>query len=606
MIKIDKLNPFGRLCITLGMIPTSYKESLTYEEQLLWLFNFIEKTLIPTINNNAQAVEELQALYLELKSYVDNYFTNLDIQQEINNKLDQMAQSGELEAIIGQYLSLAGILSYNTVADLKAAQYLIDGSICSTLGFYSINDGGSASYKIRTITNEDVIDNMTIIPLTNSETLIAELIVPDTIVPQILGARANSSYDDTLVLNKAFEIAGNKKAAIQLKGQYYIKSPLTINNQTSVVCYGSKATIGTLLQEQNNSFSNLIFTNTGYIEITGVTNVTFQNICFSGTNKAIIFKSFRNRLLNCSFNGFDTAISVEEGTNWNGENKIVDCTFNSVTKCIVLNSGSDGDITGCLVDSKCTSFITGGFDSGYKIENNHDYSQTGSIINGNNTQLIGNYIDGFDKLVISGNGGFTILGNQFLGVAPESGTHKAITFTNQNSVISGTITGNSLICNNNDNTNEYLYFLDISAPSYFSYVSISGNNIRIAKATFLGGSVQKIYNCNIEQATQLNIFVVNNKATISSSYGVLSNNKATYHVILTLNSLNTAEVVRYENMFSHWLHIIKMNNEDSYRIEFSDSRSVYARGSYAQATSMEVWSFGLNEKTGIPFDFIPS
>ena len=57
MIKIDKLNPFGRLCVTLGMLPSSYKESLTYEEQLLWMFNYIEKTLIPTINNNGEAVE---------------------------------------------------------------------------------------------------------------------------------------------------------------------------------------------------------------------------------------------------------------------------------------------------------------------------------------------------------------------------------------------------------------------------------------------------------------------------------------------------------------------------------------------------------------------
>jgi len=606
MINVEKLNPFGRMCVSLGMLPSSYKESLTYEEQLLWFFKYLDEKVIPTLNNNADAIIQLQSYYNELKTYVDEYFDNLDVQEEINNKLDDMAESGELTEIIAQYLQLAGVLAYDTVADMKAAENLASGSITKTLGYYSINDGGSASYKIRTITNEDVIDNMTIIPLTNSETLIAELIVPDTIVPQILGARANSSYDDTLVLNKAFEIAGNKEAAIQLKGQYYIKSPLTINNQTSVVCYGSKATIGTLLQEQNNSFSNIIFTNTGYIEITGVTNVTFQNICFSGTNKAIIFKSFRNRLLNCSFNGFDTAISVEDGTNWNGENKIVDCCFNSVTKCIVLNSGSDGDITGCLVDSKCTSFITGGFDSGYKIENNHDYSQTGSIIKGNNTQLIGNYIDGFNKLVISGNGGFTIVGNQFLGVAPESGTHKAITFTNQNSIVSGTITGNSLICDNNNSTNDYLYFLDITAPSFFSYVTISGNSIRIAKATFLGATANKIYNCNIEQATQLNSFIVNNKATITSSYGVLSNNKATYHAILSLNGLNSAEVLRYENMFTHWIHIIKMNNEENYRIEFSDSRSVYARGSYAQATSMEVWSFGLNEKTGTPFDYIPN
>ena len=39
MIKLDKLNPFGRMCVSMGMIPSSYKESLSYEEQLLWFVN---------------------------------------------------------------------------------------------------------------------------------------------------------------------------------------------------------------------------------------------------------------------------------------------------------------------------------------------------------------------------------------------------------------------------------------------------------------------------------------------------------------------------------------------------------------------------------------
>lgn len=174
MIKIDKLNPFGRLCVTLGMLPSSYKESLTYEEQLLWMLNYIEKTLIPTINNNAQAVEELQALYLELKSYVDNYFTNLDVQQEINNKLDQMAESGQLTDIIAQYLGLAGVLAYDTKNDMKNAQNLANGSICKTLGYNNINDGKGEYYKIRTLTSSDVVDEINIIALTNYPTLIAE------------------------------------------------------------------------------------------------------------------------------------------------------------------------------------------------------------------------------------------------------------------------------------------------------------------------------------------------------------------------------------------------------------------------------------------------
>lgn len=176
MIKIDKLNPFGRLCITLGMLPSSYKESLTYEEQLLWMLNYIEKTLIPTINNNAQAVEELQGLYLELKSYVDSYFDNLDVQKEINNKLDKMAESGQLTDIIAQYLQLAGLLCFNTLNDLKNAENLSNGSFTKTLGKNTYKDGQGAFYKIRTLLNTDVIDNKNIIALTNFNTLIAELI----------------------------------------------------------------------------------------------------------------------------------------------------------------------------------------------------------------------------------------------------------------------------------------------------------------------------------------------------------------------------------------------------------------------------------------------
>ena len=102
MIKVEKLNPFGRMCISLGMLPSSYKESLTYEEQLLWFCNYLTETVIPTVNNNAEAVEELQALYTQLKAYVDSYFDDLNVQEEINNKLDEMAEDGTLDEIINQ------------------------------------------------------------------------------------------------------------------------------------------------------------------------------------------------------------------------------------------------------------------------------------------------------------------------------------------------------------------------------------------------------------------------------------------------------------------------------------------------------------------------
>lgn len=104
-IKPKDLTPFRNFCMTIGEIPSSYLESMSYAEMLLWFCDYLKNTIIPTVNNNAEAVAELQDLYVELKNYVDNYFNNLDVQNEINNKLDKMAQNGTLENIMKPYFN---------------------------------------------------------------------------------------------------------------------------------------------------------------------------------------------------------------------------------------------------------------------------------------------------------------------------------------------------------------------------------------------------------------------------------------------------------------------------------------------------------------------
>ena len=86
----------------LGIIPTSYKDSMSYYETLAWLCKFLEETVLPTVNQNGEAVEELQALYVQLNDYVTHYLDNLDIQEDINNKLDAMVEDGTLAEIINQ------------------------------------------------------------------------------------------------------------------------------------------------------------------------------------------------------------------------------------------------------------------------------------------------------------------------------------------------------------------------------------------------------------------------------------------------------------------------------------------------------------------------
>lgn len=104
MINPNTLKPFGKFCVTLGMIPSSYKASLTYEEQLLWFCNYLETKVIPAINNNAEALQEVQALYEEMRQFVVDYFSKLDVQAEIDNKLDEMVEDGTLANIINQQI----------------------------------------------------------------------------------------------------------------------------------------------------------------------------------------------------------------------------------------------------------------------------------------------------------------------------------------------------------------------------------------------------------------------------------------------------------------------------------------------------------------------
>ena len=97
-------SPFKHLVMTIGELPTSFVDSMTYYECLAWLVNYLQTQVIPAVNNNGEAVEELQGLYIELKNYVDNYFDNLDVQDEIDNKLDAMVEAGTFDTIINQEL----------------------------------------------------------------------------------------------------------------------------------------------------------------------------------------------------------------------------------------------------------------------------------------------------------------------------------------------------------------------------------------------------------------------------------------------------------------------------------------------------------------------
>lgn len=580
------LRPFSRFCIMIGAIPESIIHSLSYEQQLLRLIKFLKQTVIPAIDGNTTAIKK-----------IEEWIENVDLQEFVDNKLDEMVESGELQEIISEYLNSQAIFAFDSVEDMKSATNLINGSYAKTTGYYSKNDKGGALYKIRTVTNEDTENDMDIIAM-NDETLVAEFISDGSIIPEQFGAKGDGTTDTTDILSYVFTYAGINKLSIKLSGLYYITKKLEINLGTSVVVYGSKSQIGSTISGSTTNFANFKLDTNGVIEINGTTNITFDNVGFNGNNKAIILKSFRNRILNCGFNGFDTAITFDEGTNWTGENVIDKCCFNTVTHCIVLNNGSDSDISNCLVDGRCTTFITGGYDGGFKITNNHDYSTSGSVINGFNCQIVGNYFDGWNKLTISGNGGFNITANLFIGSSPVSGTNSGIIFTHAN-VTNGNITGNIISSNVLNAQNEYLYFLNINACTYFSGVTISGNNTRICKKLYYGATGSKILLTNLQQDIKISGTIVNNKATLDKCYTTYENGKAICYAKILLDGLATDEVLRWSNLFSSTISHIKMNNSDTVYTVLRNDNKVYAQGAYATATSMEVWTIGIVDNSDV-------
>lgn len=308
-------NIINKFCYTIGMIPSSYKQSLTYEEQIMAIGNYLEEIVFPAINNNAEALVELQNLFIELKNYVENYFDNLDIQQEVDNKIEELLQSGQLDEIITSYLELNGILAFNTVNDLKNATNIINGSFTRTFGKVNYNDGEGAYYKIRNITSADVIDGINIISLNNYDTLIAEKIINLDTTPKVLesfyyyidGENGNDNNDGLSnitafkTIDKFLSLLNNGKtdirAHILTSGNYHITSNINVFTNASIH-------LNSELTGENRPV--IIFDRSDRSIAFYTSHINFQNIVLSqenpNTNSRLYFEGCTVGMTNVSTN----------------------------------------------------------------------------------------------------------------------------------------------------------------------------------------------------------------------------------------------------------------------------------------------------------------
>ena len=268
--------------------------------------------IIDSQNVVGTEMEKFSQAFVELQNYVNNYFDNLDVQDEINNKLNEMSEDGTLQEIISAYLNSKAIFGFDNVEEMKNATNLIDGSYAKTLGFYDKNDGGSGFYRIRNVTNKDDVDGGSLIALDNTN-LVAELITNGTINIKQYGAKetVNSYYENDI--STYLEKCLNKYDEVYIPNGTYYLSSLTMNvNNKHLIGIGNVK----------------IYTNN-------------DGLVFSGTSTEPYINRVRElRIKNINFLG-ENRVGVGLTLRYFGECYIDDCHFEGLEKGLYLLNGSE-------------------------------------------------------------------------------------------------------------------------------------------------------------------------------------------------------------------------------------------------------------------------
>lgn len=245
--KMPNVPPFVKFVC--ANVPMVFDDSLSYYEALCALWKYVQ-SMTDVINNNATLEEEYIIKFDELKEFVDNYFDNLDVQEEINNKLDAMVEDGTLQELINNYLQPNVTWTFDTVADMQNSENLVAGGYAKTLGYYALNDGGGALYYI---TDSE--------PSTYYETvgdLYAQLVVEgNRINAASYGIKGDGTFDDASAIQAAIDDAcnyiqtkpsatGSFSAPVTVvlpDKKMYIKTQISTNEAIKIVGGGTSSTL---------------------------------------------------------------------------------------------------------------------------------------------------------------------------------------------------------------------------------------------------------------------------------------------------------------------------------------------------------------------------
>ena len=146
-------------------------DAITEYQLLCKVVEYLNNT-INSMNDVGQQMENVTNAMTQLQNYVNNYFDNLDVQDEINNKLNEMALDGTLSSIINgtlftdmnnkilQNSTNIGSLNNEMENTIKQGQAnSITNDMLSQEVRESITGGSTAVVGVNAISNENIQNN---------------------------------------------------------------------------------------------------------------------------------------------------------------------------------------------------------------------------------------------------------------------------------------------------------------------------------------------------------------------------------------------------------------------------------------------------------------
>ena len=248
---------------------------------------------------------------------------------------------------------------YESVAEMKADDALIDGQICRTLGYYTANDGGGALYQMHTTAPTGYSESIT-------NGLHAELIVSAWVSPEMYGAKGDGTTDDFQAFSRMLsdsETKGINWFVLRAK-TYILSDELNINRAIKIT--GQNNTRSLSRPTLKSTATNKVILN---VRITSGCifedfNVDGTSVCAAGIY--FVDNSYHHYLRNVQSQNSKYGFSLGRAWNITFEHCSADgCTdgfrtTGTVTSstwkdCVVYNCDNGWNITGACVYSSLIS-----------------------------------------------------------------------------------------------------------------------------------------------------------------------------------------------------------------------------------------------------------